>query len=70
MEKECPKCKSIVEGVDCKGDGVCLTYICDECGYNFHEDKQLLKPSDEFDVGDNVDSNLNSYEQEERCGDA
>ena len=39
MDKVCPRCESIVEGVDCKGDGVCLTYICDECGYNFHDDK-------------------------------
>lgn len=33
MEKECPKCGAIMEGVDCKGDGVNLTFICGECGY-------------------------------------
>ncbi len=39
MDKVCPKCKSIVEAIDANGDGVYFTYICDECGYNFHDGK-------------------------------
>jgi len=37
MEKECPNCGAIIEGVDAKGDGVSLTYICDECGCSIAE---------------------------------
>ena len=31
MEKTCNNCGAIIEGVDLKGDGVCLTWICEEC---------------------------------------
>lgn len=37
MEKTCPKCGSIVEGTDPKGDGIYIAYICDNCGYDFDE---------------------------------
>ena len=31
MEKTCDNCGAIIEGVDLKGDGVRLTWFCEEC---------------------------------------
>ena len=30
-EKECPKCHQMCEGEDAKGNGVSLSFWCDEC---------------------------------------
>ena len=37
MERECPICCNMVQGEDAKGDGVHLTYICDECGVDLDD---------------------------------
>lgn len=37
MEKECPKCGNMVEGVDAKGDGVYFNWYCEECDFSIEE---------------------------------